>query len=133
MHQRYLSKSRTTVEPIVVAVCTRGHRSAWLWLATKRLAQSGQSAQFNQTTQALWAGYVLRWWFGPPGPCTGFNRAERDATKWCDGVIDGIACGQRPATASPQGYELPSGTFNDFTHRYDISWAPESAAMAMCH
>jgi hypothetical protein len=74
-------------------------------------------AQFGQATQALWAGHALRWWLRPPGPCTGFNRAKRDATKWCDGVIDGIAYGQQPATASPQSDELPSGAFDDFTHR----------------
>jgi hypothetical protein len=90
-------------------------------------------AQFGQATLALWTGYVLRWWLGPPGPCTGFNRAKRDATKWCDAVIDGIAYGQRPATASPQGDELPSGALDDFAHRRHISRSPESAAMAVRH
>ena len=111
MHQRLPLKSCSTVD-LLWWSCTLS--------ATVRLGSGElQSSLLSLVNRRRHSRQVMSSAGGSAhrGPCTGFNRAERDAAKWCDGVIGGIAYGQRPATGFPQGDELPSRAFDDFPHQ----------------
>jgi hypothetical protein len=89
-------------------------------------------AQSGQAPQALAASHLLGRWFRPPGGGAGFCRAQRDATKRCDGVKGRMVASDRRLTCRlAEGNEEPPGALNDAGHGRAGSMLTESASIGM--